>query len=67
MWDPLAQHWHWGRAAEETDSSHKKRRGKKATTSEFLTALELMWGRRSGGFTGTLGISRSDLNPEVLP
>lgn len=66
MWDPLAQHWHWGRAAEETDSSHKKRRGKK-TTSEFLTALELIWGRRFGGFTGTLGISRSDLNPEVLP
>lgn len=43
----------------------KKRKGKKrATTSEFLTALELMWGTKFGGFTGTLGLSRSDLNPE---
>lgn len=44
----------------------KKKEGekKRATTSEFLTALELMWGTKFGGFTGTLGLSRSDLNPE---
>lgn len=67
MWNPLAQHCHWARAAEDTDSSQQKRRGKKrATASEFLRALELMWGKRFGGFTRNLGLSRSDLNPEVL-
>lgn len=45
MLDPLAQHWHWAEQQRAQIHPNKKRGEKIATTSEFPTALELMWGK----------------------
>lgn len=41
VWDPLAQHWHWGRAAQDRDAAPKK--GKKKPHQQLLSFAQ-HWG-----------------------